>query len=280
MKLFLIRVGIFALLLFGTLQAIGWALIKTSQQGHSVENSRIYLCLEKARHTWPESEVFVLGDSVANQMYPPETNNGRIQSLALVMPCTLAGQYFLLRRLAETNDLRGKSIVLVLSPEGFAGEFSHSSTYHYVLKPFHNDEFKPWQDAFYQKRVLGNIVSALSQLPMIKCSNWNPPSWIPYLDTDNIVHCEGLSPFAVHYLKCIEALTEAHGATLRVLPTIQPESEVDREYLSLREGVRRVGLHSLFQEYFTSFHYFPNNAFRDSAHVKNRNILGPNIFGL
>jgi hypothetical protein len=168
MKGFLIRLGIFSFLLLAALNATGWLLIKTGRQGHAVENSRIYQSLAKASQELSDSTLFVFGDSVANQMYPPEVTNGRINSLALVMPSTLAGQYFLLRRLAETNNMSGKTVVLIISPQSFAGDLSHDASYHYVLKPFFNREFHPWEDPVFRERVQQNLVAKLSQLPIGK----------------------------------------------------------------------------------------------------------------
>jgi hypothetical protein len=153
MKRFLLKVGLFSSLLFAVLNVTGWLLIMTRRQGHAVENSQIYLSIDKARHEWDESMVYVFGDSVAHQMYPPEKTNDRINSLALVMPSTMAGQYLLLKRLAAANNLHGKKIVLILSPEGFSLDLSHSASYHYVLKPFFNEEFRPWEDSVFSKRV-------------------------------------------------------------------------------------------------------------------------------
>lgn len=280
MKRFLIPLGVFGILVFLTLNAVGWILIRTGKQGHAVENSRIYHCLEKARKPWPGAGVFVLGDSVANQMYPPEGTSGRINSLALVMPSTLAGQYFLLQRLAGTNNLDNCVVALVLSPSGFAGEFVHDSSYHYVLKPFHSNEFRPWEDEFYQARVRTNAVTRLSQWPIVKCSNLNPPEWMPYLNTVALKPSAGLSTFSEHYLRQINKLVTEGGGTLRILPTIQPKSEAGETYESLKSGIRLAGLDNLFIEYFDRFEYFPDEAFRDGAHVRNREILGNNVLGL
>lgn len=280
MRHFIVKLGVFSGLSFIVLQLVGWVLIYTGQQGHAVENSRIYHSLEKSRIIWAESEIFIFGDSVAYQMYPPETISGRINSLALVMPSTLAGQYFLLQRLSQSSNLKGKTVVLLLSPNGFGSDLSHQSSYHYVLKPFHNDEFQPWSDDYYQTRVRPNMISALSQWPLIKSSNWNPPAWMPYLYQDSIGPWGGLSKFSAHYLTEIDSLISEKGALLRILPTVQRLSKSSDSYSELRAGIEVFGLSGLFSEYFENFQYKKDVYFRDGAHVYNRAILGDNLLGL
>ena len=280
MRHFLVKLSIFSSVSFVVLQLVGWVLIYTEQQGHAVENSRIYHSIEKSRQTWAKSEVFIFGDSVAYQMYPPETVRGRINSFALVMPSTLAGQYFLLQRLSKSSNLEGKTVVLLLSPNGFGGEFSHQSSYHYVLKPFHNDEFQPWSDDYYEARVKSNMISTVSQWPLIKSSNWNPPEWMPYLHQDAIGPLGGLSEFSAHYLTEIDSLMSEKGAYLRILPTVQRLSKATDSYSELKAGIEVFGLSGLFTEYFESFQYKKDVYFRDGAHVYNRAILGDNLLGL
>ena len=283
MNRFLKEFATFSFLLALTLNATGYALIKSSSQGHAVENSRFYLCLDKAREDLRHSQIFVFGDSVANQMYPPDLNSERINSLALLMPSTMAGQYFLLRRLSESTDLQEKEIVLVLSPQSFTSELSHQSSYHYVLKPFHNREFQPWEDSVYSDRIASKLLADLSQLPAIKCSNWNPPAWMRYLDEANpqeVGDREGISNFSYHYLKRFIRLTQASGAHLRILPTIQRQSKSASSYSDLKSDIRTLQLDSVFEEYFSSFVYIDDQYFVDSAHLRDRQILGENILKL
>jgi hypothetical protein len=104
--------------------------------------------------------------------------------------------------------------------------------------------------------------------------------WMPYLRHEALDPGHGMSTFSAHYLRKIRALTKEAGATFRVLPTIQPESKRGREYEELLDGIKRFGLDELFGEYSEAFHYFPDKAFSDGAHVKNRKILGDNVLGL
>ena len=283
MNRFLKEFATFSFLLALTLNATGYALIKSSSQGHAVEASGFYRCLDKARGNLRHSQIFVFGDSVTNQMYPPELNSERINSLTLLMPSTMAGQYLLLRRLAESTDLQGKEVILVLSPQAFASDLSHQSSYHYVLKPFHNNEFQPWEDSVYSDRIASNFLTDLSQLPAIKCSNWNPPVWMRYLDEASPQETEdreGISDFSYHYLNLFIHFTRASGARLRILPTVQRQSKSASSYSDLKSDIRTLQLDSVFEEYFSSFVYIDDQYFVDSAHLRDRQILGENILKL
>ena len=247
--------------------------------GHAVENSRLYTCLVKARKTWPETGIFIFGDSVANQMYPPETQSGKINSLTMMMPSTMAGHYFLLERLRESNTLEGRRVVLILLPNSLESELEHKATFHYILKPFYNREFSPWDDPFFQERIDNPAVAALSQLPMIRCSNWTPPSWISYL-AEPEANQPGISPLNLVYLKKMAQLVNDAGGTFHCLPAIQRESRSGNDYHALREAIHAAGLEDAFDQYFESFLYYPDNLFRDPAHLYDRSILGNNILNL
>lgn len=281
MRYFLFRAFAFLVLACIALNAVGYLLIQFNWQGHAVENSRIYFCLAKARQDLSHSDVFVLGDSVAHQMYPPETQSDELNSLAMVMPSTLAGHYFLLARLAKSTKLKDKTIVLVLSPTGFATGPSERASFHYVMKPFYNSEFAPWEDLEFRDRIGSPALCAISQVPMIKCSNWNPPEWMTYLKPVATKEPNpGLVDWSAHFLGRISQLCELNRAKLRVLPTVQPKSRRDNDYSDLRRSIEAANLSDLFTEYFDSFHYREDHLFKDGAHVADRSVLGDDILQL
>ena len=286
MRQLICKLLFFLSIAFVALNAVGWLLLKYNLQGHAVENSRIYTCLQKARSDQSASRFFVFGDSVANQMYPPEKCNGEINSLALVMPSTMAGQYLLLKRMTETTDIRGKAVVLVLVPSSFNTRLSEKASYHYVLKPFYNAEFSPWSDPFFSKRIASPGIASLSQLPLIKCSNWNPPSWLTYLNSDGsggdseLGAAEGISEWSAHYLSKIDSLVKEKGGKLKVLPSFQRASLQTKTFENLKADITRLGFTSLFDSYFEQMIYFDDNLFADAAHLKNRAIAGGDILKL
>jgi hypothetical protein len=278
MKRFFGVCALFAVVGFVVLNAVGWVLLEYGLQGQAVENGFIYGSIEKARKAWPETEVFILGDSVGNQMYPPEKYAGRINSLTMVMPTTLAGQYFLLRRLAESNDLSGKEIVLLLSPGVFEYDFSRKETFHYILKPFYNAEFSPWNTAPFRERIGSEWVAALSQIPIIRCSNWVPP--IEFLNLPS--KQEGrISELSLDYLKKIQKLVEDRGGVLKLRCPVQPESKREIFSKNLKSEIARLGLEQMFQGYFESVIFLDDSKFNpDKAHLLNATEFEPNSLKL
>ena len=266
------------LLLFIVLNAVGYGLIRFNAQGHAVENSRIYLSLKKARNDQSSSEIFVFGDSVANQMYPPETCNAKINSLALLMPSTMAGQYFLVKRFLEENDVSGKQVVLVISPNGLASDLNHDSSFHYVFKPFYNTEFVPWEDSYFASRIESPLLCSLSQLPIIKCSNWNPPKWINYVNQTE--SNEVVSNLSFTYLRKIMELVKDSGASFQLLPTVQRLSKSNQSYDLLKAAIETNGLPDLFQQYFSRMVFLKDDLFADQAHLRDRSVLGEDILKL
>jgi hypothetical protein len=277
MRRFLGVCALFAVVGFVVLNAVGWVLLEYGLQGHAVENGFIYGSIEKARKSWPETEVFVLGDSVGHQMYPPEKYAGRINSLTMVMPTTLAGQYFLLRRLAESNDLSGKEIVLLLSPGVFEYDFSRKETFHYILKPFYNTEFAPWNTAPFRERIGSEWIATLSQIPIIRSSNWVPP--IEFLSLPEKKEGQ-ISELSLAYLKKIQKLVEEKGGFLKLRCTAQPESKRQIFANNLKSEVERLELHQMFDGYFDSVVFLDDSKFNtDKAHLLNADELEPNSLG-
>ena len=278
MKSFLIKSGVFLVVAFLFLNGVGWLLLRFNAQGHAVENGFIYDSISKSRQKWPDSEVFILGDSVATQMYPPKEYSGRINSLSMVNPCTLAGQYFLLKRLAEGNELRGKKIILAITPATFGMDFSHKGTFHYVLKPFYNAEFSPWKEGALKTRITHPIVAMLSQLPIVRCSNWISP--IPYLNEVQ-PNRTFISDINHEYLLKIKSLVDEEGGVLELRCTVQPESKRGTFEEKMKSDVEAMGLGKIFHGYLESAIYFPDSFFgSDNVHLDNPKAAPQNLLNL
>lgn len=278
MKSFLLRLLCFSLLTFVCLNLVGWVLIQTNNQGRAVENVRIYNCLNKAGMTWEDSEVFILGDSVTAQMYPPDKYNGRINSMAMVMPSTLAGQYFLMRKLCDNNNLSGKKIALILLPEVFGHEFDHDWTFHYVLKPFYNSEYRPWEDSVFSDRIEKKWVAWLSQLPMINCSNWKPPLSLKYLA--DYEPSDGISELNRHYLQKMLKLADRESVELKIYSGILRAGRRGEAMSSLKQDITSYGFELAFEDYFDSVVYLKDKLFYDGEHLKSNITLEDNILNL
>lgn len=260
------------------LNGVGWLLLRFNAQGHAVENGFIYDSIAKSRQKWPDSEVFILGDSVATQMYPPKEYSGRINSLSMVNPCTLAGQFFLLKRLAEGNELRGKKIILAITPATFGMDFSHKGTFHYVLKPFYNAEFSPWKEEAFKTRIIHTSVAMLSQLPIVRCSNWiSPFTYLKEVSPNG----KFISDINQEYLLKIKSLVEKEGGTLELKCTVQPESKRGSFEEKMKSDILALGLGWVFHGYLESAIYFPDSLFgSDQVHLINPNSAPQNLLNL
>jgi len=277
-KPFLIQSAKFLILAFVVLNAVGWFLIQFNLQGHAVENGFIYDSIAKARKSWPETEIFLLGDSVATQMYPPKEYSARINSLSMVNPCTMAGQFFLLDRLAESNSLKGKTIVLAITPATFGMDFSHDATFHYVLKPFYNDEFSPWQDNEFINRIQSKIIASLSQLPIIRCSNIIPPTTYlnPAAPGDFFI-----SEINREFLLKIRDLVQQCGGTFVIKCTLQPDSKRGTFEEKMNADIRALNLGEIFDGYIDSSLFLSDSLFgSDKVHLQNADDIQKNVLRL
>lgn len=277
-KKFLIQTGKFLLVVFFVLNAAGWILLKFNLQGHAVENGFIYDSIAKARKSWPETEIFLLGDSVATQMYPPKEYSGRINSLSMVNPCTMAGQYLVLKRLAERNNFEGKKIVLAVSPGTFGMDFSHDATFHYVLKPFFNAEFSPWHYGEFMERFNNSAMAWISQLPLVKCSNLVPP--FDYLG-EPPVQKWFISDLNRKFLLKMDGLVRQKGGIFSLKCTMQPESTKGTFEEKMKIDILALGLGGIFKGYLEGEFFLPDSFFgNDKVHLSNPGELQKNVLNL
>ncbi|WP_309385944.1 hypothetical protein [Cerasicoccus frondis] len=272
---------IFLFLSFLALNGVGWALLKMGYMGQQVEAYWINERFQRAAKGDPQASVFVLGDSVAEQMYPTARYRGRITSYATVMPLTMAGQYYLLKEIAASNDLNGKTVALVVCPQSLGLDLDHLFSFHYVLKSFYNDESGLAGDPIIQTRLAMPWVASLSQMPIIRHSNWRPPPWLKYLDEDALQPVAGVSEFSQHYLIKMKELVEAEGGEFVILPAIQKASNRDLEvWANIEQHAQEYGIGSLFERYREQAVFMDDSLFPDGIHLHDANTIDENIFGL
>lgn len=281
MKRFVRDIVLFLGLSFLALNGVGWALLQMGHMGQQVEAYWIVERFERAAQGDPEATIFVLGDSVAEQMYPADQYRGRITSYTTVMPLTMAGQYHLTEIIDEANDLQGKKVALVVCPQSLGLDLSHLFSFHYVLKPFHNDAHRLAADPYIEERLAMPWVGWLSQLPMVRHSNWRPPAWLRYLNEDALQPVVGLSNFSKHYLVKMKELVEAEGGEFVILPAVQKESNRDWEaWANIERHAQEYGIASLFTRYREQAIFMDDALFLDDLHLRDANQVEENVFGL
>jgi hypothetical protein len=242
-----------------------------------VEGSHIYHAISKTNAD-SDAEVIVFGDSVGGQMYHTFDYSGRINSLCTAMPVTLAGQYLLLKAYSDRHPMNGKKVVMILTPQAFESEFDPNFSFHYFLKPFYNSGFKNDFDNYINESFSVRLVNSLSQFPLIKLSNWQPPYFVQYVQVPSKM--EGLSNTSRIYLKKMIRLSNEQQFDLSIKPAILPDTKSGTSFKELQVAISQCGFSDIFDGYFENMKFLDRNLFKDGAHLINPKILPKNILNL
>ncbi|MBK9519348.1 MAG: hypothetical protein IPO09_18790 [Anaeromyxobacter sp.] len=234
------------------------------------------VALRKSAATIPLPARVVLGDSVANQLYPVRQDGGEFYSLACNQAISMAGFYALLWRLAEANDLRGSAVHLVLRPDSFGNDLDQTFTFQYFVKPFYVTMGPAFFDPEVEARVSAIPYGWSAWLPAVRVSAWSPSARSPAGERMEL----RLSRVSALYLARMRVLARERGFSLQVVPPVLPEST--RAWLlgPLWAGVRDAGLEDLFAGYVRRLRYLPDAQFQDGVHVKDPGALGSNPLDL
>lgn len=110
---------------------------------------RIYQRVEKCEDSLSKDYI-ILGDSVADQIYPFSSSNGYFTTNAAVLT---AGNYILAARLLE-NHPNITRIYYVAVPQVIGLKFERDQTCHNFIKPFLTDRNREYFDTYLLEKTL------------------------------------------------------------------------------------------------------------------------------
>jgi hypothetical protein len=234
--------------------ALPWAILRFDLvRLHEALGKEVWEALRNAEKTVQPKLDVVLGDSVAHQIYREGQESGQFWSLASNQAITIVGQWILLRKFAEHNDMRGRRVSLVVSPGVFSNELRSSLTFHYFLKPFYWSADDPDLSPLVRERIRDIPLSWTALVPIVKLSRWSP---VPRVrDGDGPI-----GPVAVEYLRRMRDLGRERGFTVKVIApfmTLKTKSAFDEG--AFRQAVERASLEDLFDRYY--LRVLPDEAF-------------------
>ncbi|MDR1592494.1 MAG: hypothetical protein LBS16_06395 [Prevotellaceae bacterium] len=263
MRKFVIRISVFLLIV-----SIGLALDESYrllsdkyQKDHKNNLVSVYHTIAKSKKK-KKTKKILLGDSVAQQLYPNLAYNDSIYSLACNQTITVAGHYFLLNNFVNINKNELPEEVIFfyrpLSLKDNLGIYSFS----YFLKPFYNREYKSLMDTCLIKRIKTIPLYFISQFPLIKTSNYTPKFCVPQEEPFN----EIFSPITKNYLKKIEQLCRNNNLRFRFEPA--PISKSEWDTLQLFNNIDYPLDTMIIKNYFQHIQYFEDSLFIDDVHFK------------
>lgn len=254
--------------------AVPWGILQIPPLGGPPSASlrqspEVYLAIRKSGAIVPGATVIVVGDSIANQLYPAFKDAvPSVYSLASNQAISLAGQYLLLSEFARANDLRGRTVVLVYHPKSFDNDLRNRLAFPYFVKPFYRYPEVSAFDPIVRARIAAIPWGWTALIPAVKVSGWSP-------DVEH-VHREvrALSEVSAVYLRKFRRLADDAGFRFRIVsPFLEPGKY---DYSSLQNEIKAAGLERVFQGYFESIRFLQREDFYDHVHLRKPAELGPN----
>ena len=265
MKKFILSCILFLLIACPAITIIPVFLDLTGTYKYTVAGTEIYHSIFKSKQK-KKSRKIVIGDSVGKQLFSNDTYNDSINSLACNKGISMAGQFILLNNYLNAGN-KVDTVFLIFTPFSFLTNLNDVYTYHYFLKPFYIDEYKP----MFTKLVIDQIYKVpyykFCRFPNILTSNWAPD----FISKDKIDYTF-LSPISVEYLIKIKELSRKNNFKLIILPTptrLSRKTEVER---MVKNEITKSNMDAEFKNYFENILYVNDKEFIDDVHLKKEKL--------
>ncbi|MHC1775946.1 MAG: hypothetical protein AB9834_11090 [Lentimicrobium sp.] len=261
MKKFILDCILFIIIAFPILTLVPNYLVLTDKYKTKVAGKEIYHSIFKSKQK-KKSKKILIGDSVCNQLFPNTKNNGTINSLACNQAISMVGHFILLNNYLNTGN-KVDTVILIYAPISFMNNLNQIYTYHYFLKPFYTEEYKPLFTKTVNEQIQKIPYSNFCRFSNILTSNWAPN----FTSTDTIKY-SFLSPISVEYLIKIKKLSIKYNFKLIILPTPTALSEKPEIEKIDKNEIVNNNLEREFENYFTKIIYLDDSIFTDGIHLK------------
>lgn len=215
--------------------------------------------IDKSRREIPGT-VVVLGDSVANQLFPSGATANSLTINGAVLNC---GQYILAYNVLTRNP-QIKHLVLMVNPTAIGYGFERRWTYSSFLKPFYTPaNIKHFSNLVWSK-MNSRPLSYLTILPLVKVVRCFPDIRFPPRKRE----AGSFTDISLEYLLKLERLAKARRVQLILLC---PPLRASRKSILIeksRAAVDKNGMNSLFRAYFERLVFVEDKHFKDRAHMK------------
>ena len=265
MKKFIISCLIFLLIAIPAITVLPVFLIATDAYKHSVAGNEIYHSIFKSKQK-NKAKKLIIGDSVGKQLFSNTTKNDNINSLTCNKGISMAGHFILLNNYLNAGN-KVDTVYLIFTPFSFQNNLNDVFTYHYFLKPFYTDEYKPLFTKSVNEQIQKIPYYEFCRFPNILTSNWAPD-----FKTKDKTDYTFLSPISVEYLLKIKELSIKHNFKVIILPTPTRQSRKAEIKGMARAEITKNNLTSEFRNYFEDIIYLNDKDFIDDVHIKREKL--------
>ncbi len=213
------------------------------------------------------SNVLILGDSVARQIFPVVMPN----SLAVNGAILMAGHYILAVNAIKKNP-NIKYVILMSAPFILSHDFNRKLTYNNFLKPFYTFGNLKYLTSLMKKKINGNILSHLALFPIFKLSP------VPQIDFSN-KSSKKISPvfseISIQYMKKLYNFLKKRRIELLIIspPICKKQRVLFLNWKYFKSQISERGLSHILRGYFDNIVYLDKGYFiNDRIHLNVRYV--------
>lgn len=241
----------------------------------------IYSAIDKSKAP-VASDVIILGDSVALQMFKPGNSN-----FILSAPATIVGQYIVLSSILH-NKNNVKKVILVCYPGSLLIKINNIYSYNHFVKPFYCQENKPLISNSVEADLKLHRYYYLYNLPISKVL----PAFtlIDCSQSNHVVANESYEyGLFIEYMKKIIELCTRNNVELKILsPPVSATHNNLFDFIKLKKVINDNNFNAIFSYYFetlivTDDLYFRNDhwhykeEYKDKMSIEFRDIVKRHI---
>ena len=236
-----------------------WAMIDDKYKS-TIYGNEIYRAIEKSKKKTRYRKL-ILGDSTANQFYNCKGDNpDSAYSLTCNQAIGLVGQFILLNNYLSAGN-KPDTVYLVYTPFSFWDNLDQVFTYHYFLKPFYYDEYKPLMSETVVQQIKKLPKYWACHIPFIQTT-----AWAPNIQEEKRDYTF-LSPISKEYLTKMDSLSKSRHFKLEFVPTFVAHYWQDSVRHFRREEFAGHPLEQKLNNYLDGIEYLDDTCFCDDVHL-------------
>jgi hypothetical protein len=259
MKKFIIRSILLSIPLVALFYVKPLYLLYGKRYQRTVQGSEIYHSIDKSKRVNP-SKRLIIGDSTAKQLFDNNDDNDTLNSLACNQCIGVVGHFFLLNNYLKTGN-RPDIVYMVYNPLSFVDNLDQVFTYHYFIKPFYTDEYKPL--------MTNTVLTQIDKIPCVCFAHYSfilTSNWAPNIKLKPRNYTF-LSPISIEYLCKIDSLSKRYHFKYYIIPPFMCTSNKTKIIKMNRNEYTGYSFSDKFKDYFNRIIYLNDTCFRDSIHL-------------
>ncbi|MBQ7421417.1 MAG: hypothetical protein IJV27_04675 [Prevotella sp.] len=225
----------------------------------ALHGSEIYTSIDKSKKK-TKLKRLIIGDSTANQYFDNREDNDSLYSLACNQAVSVCGHFFLLNNFLQAGN-RPQEVYLLFNAFSFKNNLDQIYTYHYFLKPFYTDEYKPLMTPTVLEQIRKVPYHALCQNPLILTSSWAPDY---YPEKGDYTF---LSPISREYLEKMDSLSRLYDFDFYIVPSVINENLKEDVAHIDRNEFRHEGYAEKLTRFIDNIVYLNDTCFMDGTHL-------------